>query len=117
MGYGYKWRPSQTAKREFAEKMQMIEDFCIKNNIIQSRSGDSYYFSINGKKYRVSNHSIDASNRAAYDWAGNKIRELYHTSETEENTIYIHASKTRIIEIYNLLIQGYQLDGRGNIKQ
>lgn len=31
-------------------------------------------------------------------------------------TVYIHAGKTRIIEIYNDLKAGYQLDGRGNRK-
>lgn len=116
MGYGYKWKPSKTAIREFAKKMEEIDIFCQKNGIVQSSSGDSYYFTINGKKYRVSNHSVDASNRRAYDWMGNKIRELYHTSITEEGVNYIHASKTRIIEIYNLLTEGYELDGKGRIK-
>lgn len=34
----------------------------------------------------------------------------------EEDTVYIHASKTRIIQIYNDLKDGYELDGRGNRK-
>ena len=50
-----KWTPSKTARREFAAKMDTITDFCQKNGIDQSR--DSYYFTIDGQAYRVSNHS------------------------------------------------------------
>ena len=109
----YRFKPSKTAAKEFAVKMQEIEAFCIKNGISQSFNGDSYYFSINGKQYRVSNHSVEASNKAAYDFTGEKKRELYHAEGRKDNTIYIHASKTRIIEIYNDLKAGYELDGRG----
>lgn len=45
-----------------------------------------------------------------------KQRELYHQDGREDNTVYIHASKTRIIEIYNDIVAGYKLDGRGNRK-
>lgn len=55
----YKWRPSKTAKREFAEKMEEIEKFCTEHGISASASKDSYYFVLNGKNYRVSNHSIE----------------------------------------------------------
>ena len=112
----YRYRPSRTARREFAKKMNEIDRFCEEKGISNSSSNDSYYFWLNGKYYRVSNHSIEASNRHAYDWQGNKIRECYHNSKRDEDTIYIHASKTRIIEIYNLLEQGYELDGKGHIK-
>lgn len=110
-----KWKPSKTARREFATKMQEIEAFCFENAIHQSMRGDSYYFSLNGKNYRVSNHSIEASNRAAYNDFGEKIRDEYHSEGRDENTIYIHASKTRIIEIYTALKSGKTLDGRGNV--
>lgn len=113
MGF-YKWRPSKTAKREFAQKMSEIDDFCYANGISQSR--DSYYFTINGKDYRVSNHSVEASNRHAYDEFGNQKRRVYHPNGREDGTIYIHASKTRIIEIYNDLKAGYELDGHGKRK-
>ena len=113
MGY-YKWKPSKTAKKIFAQKMEEIDAFCAANGISASASNDSYYFNLNGVNYRVSNHTIEASNAHAYDKiTGQQIRPLYHSSYREEDTIYIHASKTRIIDIYNDLKAGYALDGRG----
>lgn len=96
-----KWKPSKTTKREFAEKMREIEDFCTENGIRSSLSNDSYYFTVDDINYRISNHSIEASNRGAFDeLTGEQKRELYHQNGREDNTVYIHASKTRIIEIY-----------------
>ena len=101
-----------------AKEMQEIDEFCAANGIVQSRLSDSYYFEINGQKYRVSNHSVEASNSAAYDdFTYEKKREVYHKNGREEDTIYIHAGKTRIIEIYTDLKNGYELDGRGNRKE
>lgn len=112
-----RFKPSKTAAREFAKKMQEISEFCAEHGIQQSYNGDSYYFVINGKTIRVSNHSVEASNAAAYDeLTGEQTRELYHAGGRERDTVYIHASKTRIIEIYNDLTAGYELDGRGNRK-
>ena len=112
MAYG-RWKPSKSAAIEFAQKMGEIDAFCNENGISASRSNDSYYFTLNGKNYRVSNHSIEASNAKAYDWKGEQIREKYHDDVRDDETVYIHASKTRIIEIYNDLKNGYELDGRG----
>ncbi|MCD7723842.1 MAG: hypothetical protein LUH82_07900 [Clostridiales bacterium] len=110
----YKWKPSQKQKKEFAQKMNEIDEFCYKNGISQSASSDSYYFTIDNQKYRVSNHSVEASNAHAYNAiTGEQYREAYHPEGREHDTIYIHASKTRIIEIYNDLRNGFQLDGRG----
>jgi hypothetical protein len=92
---------SKTDKRNFAIKMAEIEDFVKANGITQSYNGDSYYFTLNGINYRVSNHSPESS--------------PYHDGR-EKKTVYIHASKTRIIEIYTDLKNGYELDGRGNRK-
>ena len=114
--YGFKWKPSKAAKREFAQKMDEIGEFCRVNGIDQSANGDSYYFSINGKFYRVSNHSVEASNARAYNWLGEQVREKYHPDGRDKDTVYIHAGKTRIIEIYNNLKAGRELDGRGNLK-
>lgn len=111
----FKYKPSKTKAREFARLMDQINDFCIENGISQSASSDSYYFTINGKNYRVSNHSVEASNARAYNEDGEKIREVYHPGGREKDVIYIHASKTRIIEIYNNLLLGIALDGRGYI--
>lgn len=113
--YKRRWQPSKTAKKEFAKKMKEIEDFCVKNDIHSSLSKDSYYFTLNEVNYRVSNHSVEASNREAFDEiTGEQKRELYHPTGREIDTVYIHASKTRIIEIYNDIKEGYKLDGRGN---
>lgn len=109
----YRWKPSKTKAREFANKMNEIEQFCFDNGIISSRTNDSYYFTIDGVNYRVSNHSVEASNRHAYDEFGNKKRDFYHENGRENDTVYIHASKTRIIDIYNDLKAGYKLNGRG----
>lgn len=110
MSYGYK--PSKSAAREFAAKMKEIDDFCIKHGIQQSSSSDSYYFTLNECRYRVSNHTIDASNRKAFNEFGEQVREIYHES-ADDDLICITASKTRIIEIYTDLVNGYKLDRRG----
>ena len=118
MGFGYRYKPSKTKIREYAEKMDRIDDFCNKNNISRSANSDSYYFEINGQKYRVSNHSVESSNRGAYEEGTHEqIRELYHPEGREKDTIYIHAGKTRIMEIYENLKAGKELDGRGNVKE
>lgn len=91
----FKYKPSKKAASDFRDQMVMIEQFCIQNNISKSFSSDSYYFVINHVGYRVSNHST------------NMILE-------GDKTVYIHASKTRIMEIYNNLVNGVKLDGRGN---
>lgn len=105
MGYYKKWKPSKTQIVEFYKQMEEIEKFCKENNIIQSLSGDSYYFTLNNQKYRVSNHTIETSNKNS----GGK----WHDDKRRDDTIYIHASKTRIIEIYNDLKNGFVLDGKG----
>ena len=97
-----RWKPSKTAAKEFAEKMNEIDSFCASHAIDRSLSSDSYYFTLNGTHYRVSNHSVESS------------RPEYHPNGRETNTVYIHASKTRIIDIYSDLVNGYHLDWRGN---
>lgn len=116
MGYYRKWRPSKTATREFASTMEKIRGFCNENGIDYSRTCDSYYFVLNGVRYRISNHTVEMSNSKAYDIYGNQVRELYHPNGREENTVYITAGKTRIMDIYNDLKAGYTLDKRGNRK-
>lgn len=113
----YKWRPSKSAAAEYGAKMREIEQFCADHNISASLSSDSYYFTLRGTTYRVSNHSIDASNRAAYDeLTGEQRRALYHDADDERQLVCILAGKTRIIDIYNDLAAGYELDIRGRRK-
>ena len=109
----YKYKVSKSKARDFAQTMQKIDDFCRENNIMQSKTSDSYYFSLNGKDYRVSNHTISSSNKHAYI-DGVQVREKYHPDSEDPNTVYITAGKTRIIDIYNDLKAGYTLDRRGN---
>ena len=99
--YSRKWKPSQSEAKEFAQKMKEIDAFCEQNGISTSRTQDSYYFTVNEVKYRVSNHSICSS--------------PYH-EDKEPDVVHIHASKTRIMEIYNDLMAGYELDGHGKRK-
>ena len=113
MAYGYKWKPSRTAAKEFAQKMDSIREFCIDHGISHSISKDSFYFCIDGKHYRVSNHSVESSNQAAYSDLG-QTRNLYHPDGRNDDTVYIHASKTRIKEIYRDILAGHSIDGRGN---
>lgn len=114
MSYNYKWRPSKTRAREFAQKMDEIREFCERHGIEQSRAGDSYYFALNGVNYRVSNHTVEASNARAFDeWTGEQSREIYHPDGRDDGRVHIFAGKTRIIDIYNDLAAGYELDARG----
>ena len=113
MAWGKKWKPSKKAAREFAQQMDEINEFCAAHGIDSSRSNDSYYFTVDGQKYRVSNHTVERSNAKAYTEDGTQIRDVYHSGGRKDDTIYITASKTRIIEIYNDLQAGHKLDGRG----
>ena len=110
----YKWKPSAAARAEFAEKMRDIDEFCQVHDISKSLSSDSYYFQIDGVDYRVSNHTVSASNRHAYTDDGLQTRELYHPDGEKTDVVYITAGKTRIIDIYNDWAAGYTLDRRGN---
>lgn len=113
MSYGGRWRPSKSQARDFAQTMEDIERFCADNGISTSRKRDSYYFTINGVRYRVSNHTVDASNAAAYDEFGQQIRPLYHAPGADLDVVDIFAGKTRIKQIYEDLKSGYKLDKRG----
>ncbi len=116
MGYFRKrWKPNKEQKREFAQKMSEINTFCSERGISYSRNSDSYYFTLNGVDYRVSNHTIAASNKGAYNEDGEQIRRKYHPDKELEDVVYITASKTRLIEIYTNLEKGLELDRRGRV--
>lgn len=113
MGY-YKWKPSKSAIAEYTKSMNELEDFlCTHLDISASAKRDSFYFTHNNVKYRISNHSVEKSNEKAFNFQGEQVRELYHPNGREEDTRYIHASKTRLIEIYNNIKAGRLVDGRG----
>ena len=113
----YRWKPSRSKAREFAQKMSEIDQFCAEHGIEQSRTSDSYYFIVNGRRYRVSNHTVEASNAAAYDEFGRQTRSLYHADGRQHDVTYIYAGKTRLPAIYMDIVAGYELDGRGYRKE
>ena len=108
------YKPSRTKAREFAQKMDEIDSFCYEHGISRSNNMDSYYFTVNGKRYRVSNHTIPASDRGMYDAYGVKIRDSYHANDAD--LICITAGKTRLIEVYNNIVAGVKIDKRGFAK-
>lgn len=110
-----RWKPVYVRAREFAEKMDEIQRFCEEHGIDCSASMDSFYFEINGQKYRVSDYTVAQSNRGAYDDVHGKKRELYHPEGERDDTVYITASKTRIVDIYEALADGKTLDRRGRV--
>lgn len=111
--YKKKYKPSKKKIASFLSTLKEIELFCSENGIVASASFDSYYFTINGVNYRVSNHTIKQSNRKAFNEYGVQVRELYHSEDELKNTVCITASKTRIIEIYSKLKEGKILNARG----
>lgn len=113
--YRRHYKPSRAKAKAFSETMTEIEKFCTENGISASASRDSYYFTLGEQRYRVSNHTIAASNRGRFDADGNERRAKYH-GEGDKDLVCITAGKTRIIEIYNDIKNGYALDGRGNRK-
>lgn len=102
---------------EERRRLALIREFCDDHNIRYTKTQDSYYFKVRGVPYRVSNHTVEASNRGAYGRDGRQRRELYHPDGREEGTVYIHASKYRIPQIYMDLKMGRPLDGRGRAKR
>lgn len=101
----FKWKPSKAQKEAFKNQMNEIENFLNEHpEISASATRDSYYFNINGVDYRISNHSVESSPYHAYQENGKKRLD---------DVIYIHASKTRIIDIYTDLTNGVRLDGHG----
>ena len=82
---------SKRRKKEFANLMNEIDEFCELHHILQSKGSDAYFFSIGDTPYVVANRS----------------------RSVPEGTRFILASKTRIMQIYEDLCLGLQLDYRG----
>lgn len=111
---GYRWKPSKAKAKEFARKMEEIRAYCEENGIGYSASMDSYYFYIDGERYRVSNHTVAASNAGAYR-NGEQVREKYHSDGEYDRDHEITASKTRLTEIHKALMAGKKIDKRGYV--
>lgn len=110
MFYSRPFRLSKKRIREYIEQMNHIKEFCEINGIARTSDSDGYYFVVNGQPYRVGN-SLYAKEAFVYDPVSGK-----HIETDDTNTIYFYASKTRIIDIYNDIIAGYELDGHGRRK-
>jgi hypothetical protein len=103
---------SRTKAKEYAQEMERINDFCNEHGISASRNLDSFYFKLNGISYRVSNHTMEASDRGMRDsLTGEKLRESYH--KYDDDLVCITAGKTRIVQVYCDLKAGYELTKRG----
>jgi hypothetical protein len=61
------YRTSKAAREAFGAQMREIEAYCRKNDIHQSLKSDSYYFKVAGQAYRVSNHSVEISDRGMWN--------------------------------------------------
>lgn len=110
-----RWKPSKTRAREFAKKMDEIRDYCAEHGIDHSASMDSFYFFHNGEHYRVSNHTVAQSNRGAYNWLGEKVRDEYHAAGEFDREHEITASKTRLIEVHQAIVAGKKINKRGYV--
>lgn len=91
-----------------------VRSFCKANGIRMSGSG-SYYFELYGQKYRVSDHTVEASNKAAYNKKGYQRRRLYHPNGREDDTIYILSND--IESVYLNLRNGNKVSSNGRIKR
>ena len=109
---------SDEEKRNFAIKMKQIIKFCMANKIYMAANYNSYSFWLNGKRYLVTNYNFDdykkylkkLSNQG-FSPAAMYLKML--ENEYDDNVIRIQASKLRIMEIYNDLKAGKQLDKNG----
>jgi len=94
--------------------MNDVRSFCKANGIRMSGTG-SYYFELYGQRYRVSDHSIEDSNRGAYDKKGYQRRRLYHPNGREENITYITSND--IEYVYLNLRNGNRVSSNGRVKR
>jgi hypothetical protein len=109
-----KFKPNKTEKLIYIDKLTKLDNFLSSNtDIVSSSTRESFYFTVNGKYIRVSNHTISKSNSNMYDDLGNKIRDSYHLCKYDTE---ITASPLRLPEIYTYLLNGVELDKRGNPK-
>lgn len=91
-----------------------VRSFCRANGIRMSDSG-SYYFELYGQRYRVSDHSVEESNRGAYDKRGYQRRRLYHPNGRESDVKYIISSDIEFV--YLNLLNGNRVSSKGRIKR
>ena len=109
---------SDEEKRNFAIKMKQIIKFCMANKIYMAANYNSYSFWLNGKRYLITNYNFDDYKKylkklSNQRFAPATIYLKMLENEYDDNVIRIQASKLRIMEIYNNLKAGKQLDKNG----
>jgi len=108
-------------KTRNAKEERSLNRFCLANGIKRSKKGVSFYFEIDGKKYRVSDHTIEESKQGQLLKAQmgtvltgrDIVPNYYHNEEKDEGVIQIDAPKNRLIQIYKDIQSGYQVDREG----
>ena len=80
-----------------------LRAFCQEHGIAHSQSFQSFYFTLGGQKFRLSNHSVELAN------LGRTLMQLplVHPEGREADVIYIHAPKEQLIPIYTQLAREY----------
>ena len=86
-----------------------LTEFCERNGIRRSKYGDSFYFTLQGKRYRISNHSTEISNSWSRNLNGKQIRRPYHSRR--DNTVSIIAPRSRVKAIYEELSRTNKCSG------
>ena len=106
-----KWKPSKAAAAEYAVKIKELEYFLADHPEIRSSSSrESFYFQVEDKSVRVSNHTVAKSDSGRFDEFGGEIRPSYHQ---EDYDIQITASPLRLPQIWADLNAGFELNKRG----
>ena len=101
-------------KIEFVPKIDEIDEFCSKNGILHYPWDDSYFFTVNGKECRVCDYTKFFPSHNNYDFNCKKLPpdRLFYGKRGEYD-VDIIAGRTRLVQIYNDLKAGYDLDRRG----
>lgn len=90
-----------------------IIKFCLENNVEYSTPLFSFYFEIDGKKYLVSEKRVSTNLTQQFDERGNPTVAFWHSLSNILNSTKIIARKGRLIDIYQDLKNGYELDMNG----
>lgn len=93
MAKGY-WTHSKSEKKYFANTMTLIDKFCKEHGVEHIENGGSYRFTLNGKQYIITNSVLPKELR-------------------KKGVTYFFASQLRLMDIYNDLVCGKELDAHG----
>lgn len=99
--------------REVRYTDKEIKKFCIENNIEYSTPLFSFYFEMGGENYMVSEQRINTNIKKQFDENGKPTVMFWHSLSHILNSTKIIARKGRLIDIYQDLKNGYELDMNG----